>query len=242
MPGGSQNCFAMDSCLQVLFQPLDIRELRDLTRTRKKLTEDRTRHKNRIHKTLQDANIKLSTVATDIFGVSGHAMIMALLEKDDLSLEEIKSMTKGKLMKKIGLLIKALDSKVTDHHRFLLKLHFEHIDSISSQIALLDEGIYQKLEIHNKEFELIRTVPGINAITGASIIAEIGVDMSRFPSEHHLASWAAMCPGNNESAGKRKSGRTQSLQQLSQNHAGGSSLGSFKDKRYLSRCKVPYYR
>ena len=99
MPGGSQNCFAMDSCLQVLFQPLDIRELRDLTRTRKKLTEDRTRHKNRIHKTLQDANIKLSTVATDIFGVSGHAMIMALLEKDDLSLEEIKSMTKGKLGK-----------------------------------------------------------------------------------------------------------------------------------------------
>lgn len=136
-------------------------------------------------------------------------MIMALLEKDDLSLEEIKSMTKGKLMKKIGLLIKALDGKVTDHHRFLLKLHFEHIDSISSQIALLDEEIYQKLEIHNKEFELIRTVPGINAITGASIIAEIGVDMSRFPSEHHLASWAAMCPGNNESAGKRKSGRTR---------------------------------
>ena len=175
--------------------PKDIRELRDLTRTRKKLTEDRTRHKNRIHKTLQDANIKLSTVATDIFGVSGHAMIMALLEKDDLSLEEIKSMTKGKLMKKIGLLIKALDGKVTDHHRFLLKLHFEHIDSISSQIALLDEEIYQKLEIHNKEFELIRTVPGINAITGTSIIAEIGVDMSRFPSEHHLASWAAMCPG-----------------------------------------------
>ncbi len=79
-------------------------------------------------------------------------------------------------MEKIGLLIKALGGKVTDHHRFLLKMHFEHIDSISSQIALLDEKIYQKLEIHNKEFELIRTVPGINAITGASIIAEIGVD------------------------------------------------------------------
>jgi len=179
-------------------------------RTRKKLTEERTRHKNRIHKTLQDANIKLSTVATDIFGVSGNAMIRALLEKDDLSPEEVKSMTKGKLMKKIGLLIKALDGKVTDHHRFLLKMHFEHIDALSSQIALLDEEIYQKLEIHSKEFELIQTIPGINAITGASINALIGVDMSRFPSEHHLASWAAMCPGNNESAGKRKSGRTES--------------------------------
>ena len=117
-----------------------------MPRTRKKLTEERTRHKNRIHKTLQDANIKLSTVATDIFGVSGNAMIRALLEKDDLSPEEVKSMTKGKLMKKIGLLIKALDGKVTDHHRFLLKMHFEHIDALSSQIALLDEEIYQKLE------------------------------------------------------------------------------------------------
>ena len=88
-------------------------------------------------------------------------MIMALLKKDELSPDEIKSMTKGKLMKKIGLLIKALDGKVTDHHRFLLKMHFEHIDTISSQIVLLDEEIYQKLEIHNKEFELIQTVPGI---------------------------------------------------------------------------------
>ena len=189
--------------------PKDIREMRDLTRTRKKLTEDMTRQKNRIHKILQDANIKLSTVATDIFGVSGHAMIMALLEKDELSPDEIKSMTKGKLMNKIDLLIKALDGKVTNHHRFLLKTHFEHIDSLSGAIARFDEEIYQKLEVHNKEFELIQTIPGINIVTGASIIAEIGVDMSRFPNEHHLASWAAMCPGNNESAGKRKSGRTR---------------------------------
>ena len=93
-----------------------------------------TRQKNRIHKILQDANIKLSSVATDIFGVSGHAMIMALLEKDELSPDEIKSMTKGKLMNKIDLLIKALDGKVTNHHRFLLKTHFEHIYSLSGAI------------------------------------------------------------------------------------------------------------
>ena len=124
--------------------PRNIRYLRDLTRTRKKLTEERTRHKNRIHKILQDANIKLSSVATDVFGVSGKAMILALLEKDKPSPDEIKAMTKGKLRNKVGLLVKAMDGRVTDHHRFLLKMHFEHIESISSQINELDEEIYRK--------------------------------------------------------------------------------------------------
>ncbi len=124
--------------------PRNIRYLRDLTRTRKKLTEERTRHKNRIHKILQDANIKLSSVATDVFGVSGKAMILALLEKDKPSPDEIKAMTKGKLRNKVGLLVKAMDGRVTDHHRFLLKMYFEHIESISSQINELDEEIYRK--------------------------------------------------------------------------------------------------
>ena len=124
--------------------PRNIRYLRDLTRTRKKFTGEMTRHKNRIHKILQDANIKLSSVATDVFGVSGKAMIMALLEEDKPSPDEIKSMTKGKLRNKIGLLIKAMDGRVTDHHRFLLKMHFEHLESISSQINELDEKIYRK--------------------------------------------------------------------------------------------------
>jgi len=189
--------------------PRNIRYLRDLTRTRKKLTEERTRHKNRIHKILQDANIKLSSVATDVFGVSGKAMIMALLEEDEPSPDEIKSMTKGRLRNKIGLLVKAMDGRVTDHHRFLLKMHFEHLESISSQISELDEEIYRKLEPYEKEFGLIRTHPAISEVTGASVIAEIGVEMSQFPDEHHLSSWAAISPGNNETAGKRKSGRTR---------------------------------
>lgn len=189
--------------------PKDIRNLRDLTRTRKKLTEELTRQKNRIHKTLQDSNIKLSSVASDIFGVSGKAMIMALLEKDELTPEEIKSLTKGRLRKKIDLLIKAMDGNITDHHKFLLKTHFHHIGSISRQIAEFDDVINQKLEPFEKEFELIQTCPGLNKITGASVIAEIGVDMSRFPNEHNLSSWAAICPGNNESAGKKKSSKTR---------------------------------
>jgi transposase len=189
--------------------PRNIRNLRDLTRTRKKLIEDLTRRKNRIHKVLQDANIKLSSVATNIFGVSGEAMIMALLEKDELSPEDIKYLAKGKLRNKIDLLIKAMDSTITDHHRFLLRMHFEQIGSISNQIAKFDEVIDRKLEPCKEEYELIQTCPGLNKITSASILAEIGVDISQFPDKHHLCSWAAICPGNNESAGKRKSGRTR---------------------------------
>jgi transposase len=168
-----------------------------------------TRRKNRIHKILQDANIKLSSVATDVFGVSGKAMIMALLEENEPSPDEIKSMTKGRLRNKIGLLIKAMDGRVTDHHRFLLKMHFEHLESISSQFNELDGEISRKLEPFEKEFELIQTHPVISEVIGASVIAEIGVDMSQFPDEHHLSSWAAISPGNNESAGKRKNGRTR---------------------------------
>jgi transposase len=156
--------------------PRNIRNLRDLTRTRKKLIEELTRRKNRIHKVLQDANIKLSSVATNIFGVSGD---------------------------------KAMDSTITDHHRFLLKMHFEQMGSISNQIAKFDEVIDRELEPCKEGYELIQTCPGLNKITSASILAEIGFDISQFPDKHHICSWAAICPGNNESAGKRKSGRTR---------------------------------
>lgn len=189
--------------------PRNIRELRDLTRTRRKLIGEMTRQKNRIQKILQDANIKLSSVMSDVFGVSGEGMIRALLEKDELSLEEIKSLAKGNLRNKTELLMKAMDSNITDHHRFLLKKHFEHIDFLVKQIAEFDVEIYQKLDPYKKEFEKIQTAPGINEIGAASIIAEIGVDMSQFPDEDNLSSWGAICPGNNESAGKRKSGKTR---------------------------------
>lgn len=189
--------------------PQNIRELRDLTRTRRKLVEEMTRQKNRVHKTLQDANIKLSSVVTNVFGVSGKAMIRALLEKDDFTQEDIESMAKGKLKKKTDQLMKAMDGGVTGHHRFLLIIHIEHIDFLAKQISEFDKRIYSKLEPYQKEFEDIQTAPGLNQVNAASVIAEIGTDMSRFPDENHLSSWAAICPGNNESAGKRKSGKTR---------------------------------
>jgi len=189
--------------------PRSIRDLRDLTRTRRKLVQEMTTQKNRVEKVLQDANIKLSSVVSKVFGVSGEAMIRTLLEVDELSREDIESMAKGRLRNKIDLLIKALDGNIYDHHRFLLRMHLEHIEFLTNQIALFDSRIYEKLEPYKFEFELIQTEPGVGEASAASIIAEIGVDMSRFPDEDHLSSWAAICPGNNESAGKRKSGKTR---------------------------------
>jgi transposase len=189
--------------------PKEIRELRDLNRTRRKLVGMMTSEKNRLIKVLESANIKLSSVVTKIYGVSSLAMIRSLLEKDKLSREEISLMAKGKLKKKVDLLEKALNGKITDHHRFLLGMHLENIDHLAKQIKKMDEEIDRKMVPFQNESKLIQTIPGISDVNASAILAEIGVNMSQFPDEAHLSSWAGVCPGNNESAGKKKSGKTQ---------------------------------
>lgn len=189
--------------------PREIRELRDLNRTRRKLVGMMTSEKNRLIKVLEAANIKLSSVVSKIYGVTSLALIRSLLEKDKLSREEISQMAKGKLKKKVDLLEKALNGKLTDHHRFLLKMHLENIDYLAKQIEKIDEEIEKKMVPFQKESKLIQTIPGISEVSASAILAEIGIDMSQFPDEAHLSSWAGVCPGNNESAGKKKSGKTQ---------------------------------
>jgi transposase len=189
--------------------PKEIRELRDLNRTRRKLVGMMTSEKNRLVKVLESANIKLSSVVSKIYGISSLAMIRSLLEKDKLSREEISLMAKGKLKKKVDLLEKALNGKITDHHRFLLAMHLENIDHLAKQIKKMDEEIERKMVPFQKESKLIQTIPGISDVNASAILAEIGVDMSQFPDEAHLSSWAGVCPGNNESAGKKKSSKTQ---------------------------------
>jgi len=189
--------------------PKEIRDLRDLNRTRRKLVGMMTSEKNRLIKVLEAANIKLSSVVSKIYGVSSLALIRSMLEKDRLSREEISQLAKGKLKKKVDLLEKALNGKLTDHHRFLLKMHLENIDHIAKQIKKIDEEIQRKMVPFQKESNLIQTIPGISEVNASAILAEIGVDMSQFPDEAHLSSWAGVCPGNNESAGKKKSGKTQ---------------------------------
>lgn len=189
--------------------PREIRELRDLNRTRRKLVGMMTSEKNRIIKVLESANIKLSSVVSKISGVSSLAMIRSLLEKDKLTKEEISQLAKGSLKKKVDQLEKALNGKLTDHHRFLLKMHLENLDHLAKQIEKIDEEIKRKMIPFQTEAKLIQTIPGISEVSASAILAEIGTNMSQFPDEGHISSWAGLCPGNNESAGKKKSGKTQ---------------------------------
>src|SRR5512137_1054307 len=158
---------------------------------------------------LEDANIKLTSVVSEVDGVSSMNMIQALLTHDEISREEIAAMVRGKLKNKIDQLVQALRGRLTDHHRYLLRLHLKQIAFLAEQIKELDDVIQKKMKAFKKESDLIKTIPGIGKTTASAIIAEIGTDMSQFPDEAHLSSWAGICPGNNESAGKKKSGKTQ---------------------------------
>jgi transposase len=190
-----------------LVPPTPIRELRDLCRYRRKLIEQASAEKNRVQKVLEDANIKLASVASNVFGVSGRAMIKALLETD-MTPEEMAGLAKGKLREKIPELIEALEGNVSEHHRFLIGMHLEHMGYLKEAVAKLDERIAEKMQPYQRQIENIRTTPGFDVVSAQHAFAEIGGDIAVFPSERHIASWAGLCPGNNESAGKQKSGRT----------------------------------
>jgi transposase len=187
--------------------PQVIRELRDLTRYRRKLMQSLSAEKNRIQKVLEDANIKISSVLSDTFGVSGSQMITAIME-GKLCEEEMANLAKGKLTCKKEEIREALVGYFQDHHRFMIRASLEHIKHLEKLISDLDWETKKKLEQYQKEYDLLQTIPGVKEQGAASIIAEIGVDMNIFPSEGHLSTWAGMSPGNNESAGKKKSGKT----------------------------------
>jgi transposase len=186
--------------------PKSIRELRDLTRYRRKLVESQAAERNRLLKLLESANIKLSSVATDVFGVSGRLMLKALVE-GKASLAEMAELAKGKLRNKIPQLRLALEGKLEEHHRFLLQLQQDRLDAAGRDLATLEQRIQQKLEPYAAQVALLQEIPGVDWTLAAVIIAELGIDMSVFQSVPQLASWAGVCPGNNESAGKRKSSR-----------------------------------
>jgi transposase len=183
------------------------RELRDLTRHRAQLVSEHTRVANRIQKVLEDANIKLGSVASDVLGVSARAMIQRLIAGQD-SPEQIAELALGKLRKKKESLAAALEGHVTEHHRFLLRTLWDHLVYLEGTIATLDERIDERMRPFEAEIERLDAIPGVDRVVAEALIAEIGADMSRFPTAAHLASWAGLAPGNNESAGKRKSGKT----------------------------------
>lgn len=188
--------------------PEAIQELRTLTRTRKQLVRERAQHVLRIHKVLEDANVKVTSVLTDVIGKSGRAMLEALIA-GETSAEKLADLAKGNLRPKRAELAKALHGRVRHHHRFLLRLHLDQIDATNRSIATVEQEVGSLLEPFRKAVEHLKTMPGVSDTVAQVIVSEIGVDMTRFPTAGHLISWAGLCPRNDESAGKRRSTRVR---------------------------------
>ena len=187
--------------------PRPIRELRELTRYRKALIYERTRETQRLHKVLEDAGIKLGCVASDVLGVSGRAMLEALVG-GTTDPEVLAELARGQLRKKLPALREALQGRVARHHRLLVAELLAHLDYLEEAIGRLSGEVAQMIAPFSPLLELLMTIPGVDRRTAEVILAEIGTDMARFPTAGHLASWAGLCPGNNESAGKHFSGKT----------------------------------
>lgn len=187
--------------------PRPIRELRDLTRRRKRLLSAATSEKNRVQKVLEDANVKLGNVLSDVFGVSGQLMLEALLE-GKLGPSEIAALAKRRAKQKVPAIIAALEGhQMSEHHRRMIRYSLDHMRFLEEQLTEIDREIGRQIEQAGliRQWENLRSIPGIEQTSAATILAETGSDMSQFPSEKHFSSWAGVCPGNNVSAGKSKS-------------------------------------
>ncbi len=228
--------------------PQPIRDLRDLTRYRRKLVESQAAERNRLLKLLETANIKLASVATDVFGVSGRLMLQALVEGKTTP-QQMAELAKGRLRKKIPELEPALEGKLEEHHRFLVGLQLRRLQAAEEDLAALEQCIQENLKPYAAQLALLREIPGVDWTLAAVIIAELGVDMSVFHSVSQLASWAGVCPGSNESAGKRKSSRIPKgnvylkTALVEAAHAAAKAKGTYlRDKFYRLKARRGYKR
>jgi transposase len=213
-------------------------ELRDLTRRRKKLLGNLTSEKNRIQKTLEVANVKMGNVISDVFGVSGQEMLEVLLSGREVEAQEIAEMAKNRLRTKIPQLTETLKGhQMNDHHRWLIQQSIEHIVLLDRQLEELEDRIMHQIEPYRRQFDLLRTLPGVKDMSAAAILAEIGPDMSVFPSADQLCSWAGICPGNNRSAGKSKSSRVKKANKFLRCALGQAARGAVRKKDCIMRRK-----
>ncbi len=183
-------------------------QMRDLLRTRKQFARERSRHTQRIQKTLEDANIKLDSVISDILGLSGRRMIEALIAGQTAP-QALAKLADGRLHATRAELEASLRGRVTAHHRFMLRLHLEQVDALDTALARIDQEVGANVEPFRVAIEMLSTIPGLSSLSAEVIVSEIGIDMSRFPTEAQLISWAGLCPKNDESAGKRRSNRVK---------------------------------
>jgi len=188
--------------------PVAVQELRTLTRTRKQFVRERSSHVLRIEKVLEDANLKLSVVISDILGKSGRAVLQAIID-GQTDPERLASCVTTRVKATRAELLEALRGHISAHHRFMLKLHLSHIDALDKAVADLEKEVGHGLEPFRQAAKLLSTMPGLSDVSAHVIVAEIGIDMSRFATPGHLLSWACLCPRNDESAGKRRSTRVR---------------------------------
>ena len=216
----------------------ETQELRDLLRTRKQLVRERGRHTQRIHKVLEDANLKIDAELSDMLGKSGRAILDALVagETDPVRLAALAHRNVKSPKAKLA---EALRGRVTRHHRFLLRLHLQQIDRLDASLGALDDEIEANLAPFRTAVDIVSTHPGVNELSAEGIVSEIGTDMSRFPTAGHLLSWAHICPRNDESAGKRRSnrlrrgGRWLKTTLIQCAHAAKNKRGSYYEAQYL---------
>jgi len=219
--------------------PPPIRELRDLTRYRVQQVRDRAQEVNRLCKVLEDAGVKLTSVVTDVMGASGRAMVRALVEgtTDPTVLADL---ARGALRKKLPALRRALQGRFRRHHAFLIEQIFTKIDFLDETLDRLTTEIDGRLGPFEPMLAHLDTIPGVDRIGAISIVAETGGDMSRFPSAGHVCSWGALCPGQNESAGKRRSGKTRKGNRYLRATLIQAALGAMRKKN--SALQARYYR
>ncbi len=218
--------------------PRPIRELRDLTRYRKTLIRDRASEANRLHKVLEDSGVKLSSVASNVLGVSGRLMLQALCQGGN-DPDALAELARGRLRSKLPALRRALEAHFRDHHAFLVAQILAHLDYLDEAIAACSARIEEQIAPFASALTLLETVPGVGRRNAEVIVAEIGTDMSVFPSSRHLASWAKLAPGNNESAGKRKSGSTGKGSPWLRSALVESALAATRTRGYL---RAKYWR
>lgn len=214
--------------------PEEVRQLRDLTRTRTNLTREQTREYARMEKNLEDANIKLSLVASSLTTKSAHAILTAMVngERDPHVLAGLAHVS---MIKKAPELVEALTGRFSDHHAFMVKLHLDRIHEIAAAIEKLDARIDTVIEPFLPAREALMMIPGLSKTSAENILAEIGINMSVFPTSGHLASWAGVCPGQNESAGRTKSTKTRPGNKYLKGHLGAAALSiSRTNNTYLS--------